>query len=85
MDSRQWFIIILIRKLEKPALIQGPGLFYLVRLKTKVDDLDVDKLETFSIDLSKLSNVVDRDVVKITVYDGMVIKLNGIDLMNAKH
>ena len=85
MDSRQWFIIILIRKLEKPALIQGPGLLYLVRLKTKVDDLDVDKLETFSIDLSKLSNVVDSDVVKITVYDGMVIKLNAIDLMNTKH
>ena len=33
-------------------------------LKTKVDDLDVDKFKTCPAELSKLSNVVDNDVFK---------------------
>ena len=33
-------------------------------LKTEVDKLDIDKLATVPIDLSKLSNVVKNDVVK---------------------
>ena len=33
-------------------------------MKTKVDNLDVDKLSTVPVDLSKLTNVVDNDVVK---------------------
>ena len=40
--------------------------------KTKVDKLDVDKLEPVSIDLSKLSDVVKNDVVKKVVYDKLV-------------
>ena len=36
----------------------------LTGLKTKLDNLDVDKLKTVSADLSKLSNVADIDVVK---------------------
>ena len=35
----------------------------LANLKTKVDKLDVDKLATVPVDLSKLSNVVKHDVV----------------------
>ena len=31
------------------------------------------------VDLSKLSNVVKNDVVKKTVYDKLVAKLNNID------
>ena len=33
-------------------------------LKAQVDKLDVDKLETISVNLSKLSNVVDNYVFK---------------------
>ena len=33
-------------------------------LKTEVDKLDVDKLATVPVDLSKLSTVVKNDVVK---------------------
>ena len=33
-------------------------------LKTKVDNLDVDELSTVPVDLSKLTNVLDNDVVK---------------------
>ena len=35
----------------------------LAALKTEVDKIDVDKLKTTSIDLTKLSNVVKNDVV----------------------
>ena len=38
----------------------------LARLKTKADDLDVDKLKPAPVDLSELSNVVDNDDVKKT-------------------
>ena len=33
-------------------------------LKTKVENLDADKLKTVSIDLKKLSDVVDNEVIK---------------------
>ena len=48
-------------------------------LKTEVDKLDIDKLVPVSTDLSKLSNVVKNDVVKRTVYDKLVAKVNNID------
>ena len=51
-------------------------------LKTKVDKLDIDKLATVPVDLSKLSNVVENDVVKKTVYDKLVAKVNKIDTSN---
>ena len=51
----------------------------LVILKTKVDYLNVDKLKTFPAELSKLSNVVDSDIVKKTVYDKLFTKVNIID------
>ena len=51
----------------------------LANLKTEVDKLDVDKLTTVPIDLSKLSNVVKNDVVKKTVYDKLVAKVNNIN------
>ena len=35
----------------------------LANLKTKVDKLDIDKLTTVPVDLSKLSNVVKNDIV----------------------
>ena len=34
--------------------------------KTKVGDLDVGKLKTASVDLKKLSDVVDNEVIKNT-------------------
>ena len=48
-------------------------------LKTEVDKLDVDKLTSVPIDLSKLSNVVKNDFVKKTVYDKLVAKIYNID------
>ena len=48
----------------------------LLSLKTEVDKIDVDKSKTVPVDLSKLSNVVKNDVVKKTVYDKLVAKVN---------
>ena len=48
-------------------------------LKTEVDKLDIDKLVPVPVDLSKLSDVVKNDVVKKTVYDKLVAKVNSID------
>ena len=51
----------------------------LASLKAEVDKIDVGKLKTVPVDLSKLSNVVKNEVVKKTVYDKLVTKVNNID------
>ena len=51
----------------------------LASLKTEVDILDIDKLAPVPVDLSKLSDVVKNDVVKKTLYDKLVAKVNNID------
>ena len=52
----------------------------LANLKTEVDKLDVDKLAPVPNDLAKLSHVVKNDVVKKTVYDKLVAKVNNINV-----
>ena len=47
----------------------------LASLKTEVD---IDKLVPVPVDLSKLSNIVKNDIVKKTVYDKLVVKVNSI-------
>ena len=44
----------------------------LAALKSEVDKIDVDKLKTAPVDLAKLTNAVENDVVKKTVYDTKV-------------
>ena len=51
----------------------------LANLKTEADKLDIDKFAPVPVDLSKLSDVVKSDVVKKTVYDKLVVKVNSID------
>ena len=48
-------------------------------LKAEVDKLDIYKLVPVLVDLSKLSDVVENDVVKRDVYDKLVAKVNNID------
>ena len=47
----------------------------LAALKTEVDKIDIDKLKTVPVDLAKLSNVVNNDVVKKTDYNTKVISI----------
>ena len=51
----------------------------LASLKTKVDKLDIDKFVPVAVDLSKLSNLVKNDVVKRTVYNKLVAKVDSVD------
>ena len=51
----------------------------LASLKTQVDKLDIDKLVPVPVDLSKLSDVVKIMLLKKTVYDKLVAKVNTID------
>ena len=50
----------------------------LANLKTEVDKLDIDKLVSVPLDLSKLSNVVENDAFKKTEYNKLVTKVNNI-------
>ena len=47
----------------------------LAALKTEVDKIDADKLRTVPVDLAKLSNIVDNDVVKKTDYNAKVTNI----------
>ena len=51
----------------------------LANLKHEVDKLDIDKLVPVPTDLSKLSDVAKKAVVKKDVYDKLVAKVNNID------
>ena len=51
-------------------------------LKNKVYKLDVDKLKPVFVDLKQLSDVVDNDVLKKTVYNELVKKLMPLILAN---
>ena len=48
----------------------------LTNLKTEVDKLDIGKLAPAPVDLSRLSDVLKNDVVKKTVFDKLVAKVN---------
>ena len=47
----------------------------LAALKTEVDKIDTDKLETVPADLAKLSNVAKNDIVKKTDYNTKVTSI----------
>ena len=51
----------------------------LANLRAEIDNINVGKFKTVPADLSKLSNVVNGEVVKKTVYDRLVAKVNNID------
>ena len=49
----------------------------LAALKTEVDKVDADKLKTVLVDLAKLTNAVEHDLVKKTVYNTKVTSIEG--------
>ena len=57
-------------------------------IKTKVDDLDGGKLKTVHVDLKKLSDAVDNEVLKNTKFHTLktttFIQINQIDKFRAK-
>ena len=47
----------------------------LAALKTEVDKIDTDKLKTAPTDLAKLTNAIEKDVVKKTYYNTKVTSI----------
>ena len=47
-------------------------------LKAEIDKIDVGKLKTAPVNLSKVSNVVNNEVVRKILYDKLVAKVNAI-------
>ena len=65
----------------EPESLNNPTSFN--NLKTEIDDLDVAKLKTVLIDLKKLSDAVDNQVVKNTKFDRLKTKINKLDKKNS--
>ena len=51
----------------------------LINLKTEVDKLDAGKLKAVPVDLKKLNDVVDKEIVKKTVYNTVNTKVNNLE------
>ena len=49
----------------------------LAALKTEIDKIDVDKLKTTPVDLVKLTNAAENDLVKKTDYNAKVTSMEG--------
>ena len=64
----------------KRDLEKATGIDKTASLKAKVDNIDVNKLNTAPVDLNILSNVVNNEVVKKIMYDKIVTKVNNIDI-----
>ena len=54
-------------------------------MKSKGDKLYVNKLAPVSVDLKKLSDVIDNNVVKNTVYNEWVKKVNAIQITDTSY
>ena len=66
-----------VGKLDINKLINVPT--GLNNLKTRVNDLDVGKLKAVHVDLKKLSDAVDNEVVKNTKFKLIKTKVNNLD------
>ena len=69
--------------LKKATVIDTSNLLAksdLASLKAEVDKIDVDNLKTVSVELSELSNVVNNDIIKRTVCDKSVAKVNAAEI-----
>ena len=52
----------------------------LASLKAQIDKIGLEKLKTDPVDLSQLSNVVNTDVVKKSVYNKLVEQVSNTDI-----
>ena len=66
-----------VDKLDILKLVNVPA--SMNNLKTKVDDLYVGKLKTVLVDLKKLSDVADNEVVKNKKFNTLQTNVNNLD------
>ena len=64
--------------LKNAASIDTSDFAVLFNLKSKIDKLDIDKLETTPVVSSKLSDVIKNEVIKKDVYDLLIKTFNAI-------
>ena len=79
LATKKYFIALKaeVKKIDINKFVHVPTI--LNNLKTRGDGLDVGKLKTVPIDLKKLSDVVDNDVVKNTKYNTLKKKVNSLE------
>ena len=79
LAAKKYFIALKaeVKKIDINKFVHVPTI--LNNLKTRGDGLDVGKLKTVPIDLKKLSDVVDNDVVKNTKYNTLKKKVNSLE------
>ena len=53
-----------------------------IKRKTDIDHLEIDKLAPISVNLSNLSDAVKNDIVKKAVYDKPAVKVNNTDTIH---
>ena len=70
-----------IDKLDIHKLVNVPS--SLINLKTNVGGSGVGKLKAVPIDLKKLSDVVNNEVVKNTTFNTLKTKVNNLDKKNS--
>ena len=61
-----------LKNITQVDVISFPNKTNLAALKTEVDKIDADKLNTVPVDLAKLTNTVENDLVKKTDYNTKV-------------
>ena len=66
-----------VDKLDINKLVDVPT--SLSNIKTKLDDVDVGKLKIVHVDLKRVSDVVDYEVVKNTKFNALKTKVNSLD------
>ena len=66
-----------VDKLYNTTLISVPT--SLNNLKTKIGDLDVGKLKTVHVDLKKLSDIADNEVVQKKKFNTLKTKVNNLE------
>ena len=79
LDAKKDFVALkdVVGRLDINELVKVPT--SLNNLKTKLDDLAVGKLKTVLEDVTKLSDLVDKRVVKNTKFDTLNTKVNNLE------
>ena len=77
LAAKKDLIALKVEKLDITKLVNFPT--SLSNLKIKVDDLDVGNQKTVLVDLKKLSDVVDNEVVKNTKFNTLKTKVNSLE------
>ena len=75
LDSTNYATKTDLKNITHVDVSSFPSKTNLAALKTEVDKIDTDKLQTAPTDLAKLTNAIENDVVKKTDYNTKVTSI----------